>query len=154
MKTSTPPLNRTPFTDLMLHPEKVEAVLKTAKPEDSTTSQSAARRAARSKTQKNSKGGSLEKSSSRSLCELKKTEFFLEAPAAKSVKLAADFTDWEKSSLDMMRSEDGVWFSVIPLSPGQYLYRFIVDEQWCDDPRSIQRVPNPFGTENGVVVVT
>jgi 1,4-alpha-glucan branching enzyme len=78
----------------------------------------------------------------------------MEAPSAKSVKLAADFTDWEKFPLDMMKSKNGIWFSVIPLAPGQYSYRFIVDGQWYDDPRSTQRVPNPFGSENAVIAVT
>lgn len=53
----------------------------------------------------------------------------------------------------MMRSENGEWFSVIWLAPGQYSYRFIVDGQWCDDPCATQRVPNPFGTENALLVV-
>ncbi len=86
--------------------------------------------------------------------ELKETEFFLEAPSAKSVKLAGDFTNWEKFPLDMIQSEEGVWFAVIPLSPGNYSYRFIVDGQWHDDPRSAQRVPNPFGSSNAVKNVT
>ena len=84
---------------------------------------------------------------------LKNTEFHLEAPAAGSVKLAADFTDWEKSPLDLIRSEDGVWFAIVPLLPGSYAYRFIVDGQWCDDPQPWQRIANPFGTTNAVVSV-
>jgi 1,4-alpha-glucan branching enzyme len=84
----------------------------------------------------------------------KDTEFFLEAPSAKAVQLAADFTDWEKFPLDMVQSHDGVWFAAIPLSPGDYSYRFIVDGQWHDDPRSARRVPNPFGGSNAVKQVT
>ena len=86
--------------------------------------------------------------------EFKQTEFQLEAPSAKSVKLAADFTNWEKFPLDMIRSEDGVWHAMIPLSLGNYFYRFIVDGQWSDDPRSTRSVPNPFGSLNAVKRVT
>lgn len=85
--------------------------------------------------------------------QLIKAEFHLQAPAACSVKLAADFTDWEKHPLDLIKSEDGVWFTLVPLSPGQYAYRFIVDGQWRDDPHPARRAPNPFGTVNAVVVV-
>jgi Glycogen recognition site of AMP-activated protein kinase len=74
------------------------------------------------------------------LIELKPTEFHLEAPFAESVKLAADFTEWEKFPLDMMKSEDGVWYTTVPLPPGHYSYRFIVDGEWCDDPRSMLRL--------------
>jgi 1,4-alpha-glucan branching enzyme len=88
------------------------------------------------------------------LIELKPTEFHLEAPFAESVKLAADFTEWEKFPLDMMKSEDGVWYTTVPLPPGHYSYRFIVDGEWCDDPRSMLRLhSNPFGRANAVMEV-
>jgi hypothetical protein len=92
-------------------------------------------------------------SSSRLPMYLINTEFSLEAPMARSVKLAADFTDWDRFPLDMIRSVDGTWWTIVPLLPGEYNYRFLVDGQWCDDPRSAQCVPNPFGTSNAVVQV-
>jgi hypothetical protein len=153
-----PPLDKTPFVELMLHPEKLEAALKIAKVENDAfdaartfSRQGSVKRATRSASKNRSSVG---KSFNRSLVELKPIEFHVQAPSARSVKLAADFTDWEKYPLDMIKSEDGVWFTNVPLSPGQYSYRFIVDGQWCDDPRSVQRVPNPFGTVNAVVNVT
>jgi hypothetical protein len=81
----------------------------------------------------------------------KKVEFIFKSPLASSVRLAGDFTDWEKRPVEMMHSE-GVWFTVVPLMPGRYHYRYIVDGRWCDDPIS-PRVANPFGTENAVVHV-
>jgi hypothetical protein len=53
-----------------------------------------------------------------------------------------------------MHSPDGTWFTVVPLAPGSYCYRFIVDGQWCDDPGSARHAPNPFGTENAMICVT
>jgi hypothetical protein len=100
------------------------------------------------------KQGSAFRRSDNPLKGLKNTEFHLEAPAAGSVKLAADFTDWEKSPLDMIQSEDGVWFTIVPLLPGSYAYRFIVDGHWCEDPQTVQRAASPFGTTNAVVNVT
>lgn len=80
-------------------------------------------------------------------------EFAFRAPGARSVKLAGSFTGWEEHSLDMKHSADGTWSVAVPLKPGAYTYRFIVDGQWCDDPGSSRKVPNPFGTKNSVVQV-
>jgi len=148
---SAAPLNQSPFASLMFHPEKLEAVLKT---EDRATGQKPIKRPVQSVKPSSGDGGGMGKPAEHSLRELKQIEFFLKAPSAKSVKLAADFTDWEKCPLAMMRTGNGVWFSVVPLKPGQYSYRFIVDGRWCDDPRSTKHIPNPFGTENAVMVVT
>jgi Glycogen recognition site of AMP-activated protein kinase len=83
-----------------------------------------------------------------------KITFRLEAPSAHSVKLAADFTDWEKFPLKMAKHAKGVWQTVVPLAAGHYSYRFIVDGQWQDDPHCPQREQNPFGTTNAVIDVT
>lgn len=85
--------------------------------------------------------------------ELKIMEFSLAAPTASSVKIAADFTGWEKCPVDLSKSKNGVWSAAIPLPPGQYSYRFIVDGQWCVDPASMERTPNPPGAMESVVVV-
>ena len=78
-------------------------------------------------------------------------EFQITAPWAKSVKLAADFTEWERFPLDMVLSEDGTWFIIVPLPPGHYAYHFIVDGQWRDDPYSTQRgIPNRLGPTNSI----
>lgn len=84
---------------------------------------------------------------------LRNTEFRMEAPEATSVKLAGDFTEWEKAPLDMVQSYDGTWFTIVPLLPGTYSYRFIVDGQWLDDPHCAAHVPNPFGSEDAVMSV-
>jgi 1,4-alpha-glucan branching enzyme len=85
---------------------------------------------------------------------LKKTEFSLEASSAKSVKLAADFTDWDKSPLEMTRAENGIWNVAVSLAVGNYSYRFIVDGQWADDPKSLYHIPNSFGTTNSTIKVS
>jgi hypothetical protein len=84
----------------------------------------------------------------------RKVEFTFRSPLASSVRLAGDFTDWEEHAIELMHSPDGIWFTVVPLAPGSYCYRFIVDGQWRDDPASTRRAPNPFGTENAMICVT
>ncbi|MBI3858582.1 MAG: hypothetical protein HY293_23090, partial [Planctomycetes bacterium] len=44
--------------------------------------------------------------------------------------------------------------TALDLPPGEYEYRLIVDGVWRDHPGAAKRVPNPFGTENCVLVVT
>jgi Glycogen recognition site of AMP-activated protein kinase len=39
------------------------------------------------------------------------------------------------------------------LAPGAHHYRFVVDEEWRDDPECKLRVQNPFGTQNGVIQI-
>jgi hypothetical protein len=82
---SSPP-NQTPFADLMLHPDKLEAALKTARSENDAFdakrkfSQNPAKRATRSATSKCSDGPNTGNSSTHSLIELKPTAFHLDAP--------------------------------------------------------------------------
>lgn len=143
-------LDKTPLADLMLHPEKVETVLTATQAADPATGQAPAKNVRRSAAPKKRADGGGGKPSRHSTA---KTEFHLEAPQARSVKLAAEFTDWEKSPLDMSKAADGVWHAAIPLPPGDHSYRFIVDGQWCDDPHPAWCVPNPYGTFNAVVKV-
>jgi len=145
----------TPFVDLMLDKRKLETVLKTfekKKPVFSGQDTEAPRNSGTKSTA--SRNNRRRKPSGALADELRQKEFQLRAPSARSVRLAAEFTDWEKSPLDMVKSENGVWFATVPLSPGNYAYRFIVDGRWCNDPQSAQRVPNPFGTDNAVANVT
>ncbi|HVY71135.1 MAG TPA: isoamylase early set domain-containing protein [Verrucomicrobiae bacterium] len=79
--------------------------------------------------------------------------FRLIAPRARSVKLAADFTDWEKNALSLQRGGDGEWEVRVTLAPGRYGYRYLVDGKWEDDPHCPRREPNPFGTANAVAEV-
>jgi len=134
-------LSEAPFTDLMLHPEKIDALLKGGPAQITAHSDSAPSSAAKSATLRSRK-------SSR-----KKTTFHLQGHA-KSVRLAGDFTDWEKLPIDMVSDGDGQWSAVVSLEPGQYAYRFIVDGNWCDDPNCTRRVANAFGSENSVIEVS
>jgi len=132
------PSLQTPFADLMLKPEKLEAVL-------NNTGGDAA------KTKKtDAKSRKTRQASHHSQPKLKDTEFRFNAPGASSVKLAADFTGWEKSLLDLTKKSNGVWSVTVPLAPGRHHYRFIVDGVWCDDPQCAELIPNPFGSANSV----
>ncbi len=83
----------------------------------------------------------------------KKIEFCLPNVKADSVLLAGDFTAWQESAVALKQGKSGDWSAKLPLAPGRYEYRYIVDGEWVDDPAAPARVENPFGTSNALLVV-
>ncbi len=83
----------------------------------------------------------------------KEIVFRLEAPSARNVALAADFTDWEKAPVGMSKGHDGIWQARVSLAQGRHHYKFLVDGRWQEDPKCLNPVPNQFGTSNAVIEV-
>jgi len=74
--------------------------------------------------------------------------------APDAVCLAGDFNSWVPDSGVLLEShEDGSWTKFIPLKPGRYEYRLVVDGQWMPDPMNPSRVPNGIGSVNSVLEV-
>lgn len=88
-----------------------------------------------------------------SLAKKSRQNFCFTAPAAVSVQLVGDFTDWQRRPMSLQKGVDGVWRTSVDLEPGTYHYRFLVDGEWRDDPECTLRVTNPFGSENAVRLV-
>ncbi|HEX3800055.1 MAG TPA: glycogen-binding domain-containing protein [Verrucomicrobiae bacterium] len=80
-------------------------------------------------------------------------QFRLEAPTAQEVLLAADFTNWDKQPIKLMKGGGGVWHAKLSVPPGRHQYRFVVDGVWQDDPHRAEREPNPYGSVNSVLEV-
>ncbi len=78
--------------------------------------------------------------------------FMLDAPKARRVQLVGDFNGWVPDDGDMAAGARA-WTKVLPLNPGKYRYRYIVDGQWQDDPLNAHREPAPFGGFNSVLVL-
>jgi hypothetical protein len=80
------------------------------------------------------------------------TRFVLEAPDARHVAVAGDFSGWQPEHV-MTRSAAGVWTVVVSLDPGVHDYAFVVDgERWIPDPAA-PRVADGFGGVNSRVTV-
>lgn len=77
-----------------------------------------------------------------------KQTFQFAAPAAKSVLLVGDFTEWHERGIPMHMDRNGIWTATVALLPGTHRYRYIVDGEWRDDPECKLRVSNPFGGED------
>jgi len=85
--------------------------------------------------------------------KLMKTEFSLSAPQAKSVFIAGNFNQWNLSSHPLKQDKNGVWKISLPLGPGRYEYRFLVDGHWQNDPDCSSFIENPFGTLNCLRII-
>ncbi len=82
------------------------------------------------------------------------TEFTLFAPEANEIYVVGDFTGWDVGKYRMRKFKTGLWKKKLPLKPGRYEYRFVIDGEWHTDPENISRQPNPFGSENSVLIVS
>ena len=83
----------------------------------------------------------------------KRVVFRLRSPAARSVAVTGAFCEWGESACPLRDKGDGTWERIMFLAPGRYEYRFVVDGRWCSDPANPERVPNPYGSHNSVLVV-
>jgi len=80
--------------------------------------------------------------------------FVTHAPGAKEVRLAGDFNNWSPEAHRMSPGpSDGDFQLLIPLPPGRYCYRLVVDGRWQHDPANAAVETNPFGELNSVVEV-
>jgi chromosome partitioning protein len=72
---------------------------------------------------------------------------------AKKVLIAGDFNNWSPMSTPMLMTGNGQWRMKLPLMPGRYRYRFIVDGKWVTDPNNKYIETNEFGDMNNIVEV-
>jgi chromosome partitioning protein len=71
--------------------------------------------------------------------------------------LAGDFNGWvpDKGVRSLIESEGEtrVWTKILQLPPGRYMYRYVVDGEWCEDPANPEAVSSTVGGRNSVLVV-
>lgn len=72
---------------------------------------------------------------------------------ASSVTLAGDFNNWSAMGTPMSQTRPGEFVATLPLRPGRYRYRLIVDGRWVTDPFNKYVEANSFGELNNIVEV-
>lgn len=77
--------------------------------------------------------------------------FVVAAAGANSVRIAGDFNDWNPDRTPMQPLRDGAFFARLPLGPGRYNYRYVVDGHWMRDPANPRMEMNPYGEMNSVL---
>lgn len=74
-------------------------------------------------------------------------------PPPKSVSVAAVFNNWNPKAHPMNRDNDGVWKVKVPLEPGSYTYKLVVDGKWIADPENSLTSPDGIGAYNSLLTV-
>jgi chromosome partitioning protein len=74
--------------------------------------------------------------------------------APERVRLAGSFNGWVPDGGVVLEvHEDGGWTKFVPLDPGRYEYKLIVDGTWLSDPLNPRRAPNAVGSTNSVLEI-
>ena len=82
-------------------------------------------------------------------------QFVVEAPAAETVHVVGDFTEWQPSVELEDPDGDGVWSGRVPLLPGVHEYMFVIDgADWITDPNAAGYQDDGFGQRNAIVAVS
>ena len=79
--------------------------------------------------------------------------FEVDFPEAGSVSLAGTFNDWDPTVQPLVQGDDGLWRTSIELEPGEYLYKFVVDGTWVEDPGNPESVDDGYGGVNSILIV-
>ncbi|MDD3089499.1 MAG: AAA family ATPase, partial [Candidatus Omnitrophica bacterium] len=79
-------------------------------------------------------------------------EFALHAPQAGSVYVLGDFNNWQKSESNMLtKLETGQWSGHFTLGKGRHRYKFLVDDEWHNDPHNPAVEANVFGGADSII---
>lgn len=74
--------------------------------------------------------------------------------SARQISVAGDFNNWSPSATPLNKDEAlGVWQTCIPIPPGRYRYRVVIDGQWKHDQYNSSIETNPFGELNSILEV-
>lgn len=73
---------------------------------------------------------------------------------SKRICISGDFNYWSPSATPLRRNPRlGVWETCVPLPPGKYRYRLVVDGRWMPDPHNDRVEVNPYGEFDNIVEV-
>jgi 1,4-alpha-glucan branching enzyme len=84
---------------------------------------------------------------------MRRVTFKIKAPSAKEVTLVGDFNNWNAHEHPMKKDEEGFWEVTVPLAPGTYEYKLLIDGRWWENITGANSIPNSFGTLNKVLFV-
>lgn len=71
---------------------------------------------------------------------------------AKEVAISGTFNEWHHTK-DIMQKSDGGWQLTLSLKPGVYMYKFIVDGEWIEDPANPEVIISEYDNYNSVLKV-
>ena len=75
------------------------------------------------------------------------------AEDASTVGVAGSWNSWQPEPMQVAQ-EDGLFYTVVALPPGQHEYMFVIDgEQWASDPTAVLTRDDGFGQKNAVLQI-
>lgn len=95
----------------------------------------------------------LKQNRSATTVSLRQVPLVIRVATGDKVTVTGEFTAWSKEGIAMKPMGKGRFRTMLNLAPGKYQYRLIVDGKWTNDLDTEERIGNPFGTENSVLVV-
>ena len=76
------------------------------------------------------------------------------ASSTHAIHVVGDFNGWNKAADPLERADDGHFSVRLPLAPGRYPYKFVVNnEYYIVDPKSAEFLQDGYGGRNSIVVV-
>lgn len=82
------------------------------------------------------------------------TQFVLDFQRAKRVSLVGDFNGWKAGETPLVRLDNGLWTTTVPLPEGRHVYAFVIDDTLVmADPRAPKAGDADYGREGSVVMV-
>lgn len=72
---------------------------------------------------------------------------------AGKVFVSGSFDGWSKDSIELQADDTGVFRKTIPLEPGTYSYKFIVDDKWTNDESNPFHESDGFGGNNSILKI-
>ena len=82
----------------------------------------------------------------------RRVRFEIHADTKSKVAVAGTFNGWNPEK-HVLKQKDGVFVLSILLEPGQYQYKFVVNDVWCVDPECPDWAPNEYGSLNSVISI-
>jgi 1,4-alpha-glucan branching enzyme len=80
-----------------------------------------------------------------------RAHFFLQGfPKARKVYLSGSFNGWSTLNTPLSQTDSG-WIGSIPLPPGKYTYKYVIDGKWMVDPKNKLRERNEQHEYNSVL---
>jgi hypothetical protein len=73
-----------------------------------------------------------------------------------AIFLAGSFNGWNPGDPQYALEDlegDGKWSITIPIDPGSYQYKFVIDGAWTQDESNPESAPDGFGGNNSIINV-
>ncbi len=80
-------------------------------------------------------------------------EFSVAAAAGSTVCLAGSFNEWNPDASRMLPAKNGRFAVRVQLRPGEYEYKFVINDEWFMDRENEEFSANDLGTLNSVLKV-